>query len=82
MCGEEPGGLNSLPAGSSDEKADSWQLQVLELRSSAHPPLIRLGSQRCGAVRVWLYLLIGRGKDTPRLLCWSPPQAAALLCCW
>lgn len=42
-----------------DEKADSGQLRVLEQRSSAHPPLIRLGSQRHGAVRVWLYLLIG-----------------------
>lgn len=73
--GEEPGGLNSLPAGSGDEKADSWQLRVLEPSSSAHPPLIRLGSQRRGAVRGWLYLLIGRGKDTPRLR-WSPPQAA------
>lgn len=42
-----------------DEKADSWQLRVLEPSSSAHQPLIRLGSQRRGAVRVWLYLLIG-----------------------
>lgn len=51
MYGEEPGGLNSLPAGRGDEKVDS-----------ASPPLPRLGSQRLPVGLRWLGFIYWEGK--------------------
>lgn len=57
MYGEQPGGLNSLPAGRGDKKADS-----------SSPPLTRLGSQRLpvGLRRLgFIYLLGGERTLLP-----------------
>lgn len=82
VCGEEPGGLNSFPAGRGDEKADSRQPRVPEPSSSACPPRTRLGSRLAarGAATVRLYLFIG-GRRTHEITPRSPsPVQPAMIC--
>ena len=82
MCGEEPGGLNSFPAGRGDEKADSGQPQVPEPSCSACPPRTRLGSRLAarGAATVRLYLFIG-GRRMHEITLHSPnPVQQAMIC--
>lgn len=64
MCGEEPSGLNSLPAGRGDEKADRRQPQVLELSGSTRAPRTRLGRWRlpAGIPRFGFTYLLGAGR--------------------
>lgn len=82
VCGVEPGGLNSFPAGRGDEKADSWQPRVPEPSCSDCPPRTRLGSRLAarGAATVRLYLLIG-GRRTHEITPRSPnPMQQAMIC--
>lgn len=74
---EEPGGLNSVPAGRGDEKADSRLPQVLETSCSSALPSPGSGAGGC----LWgcngrPALFFRRGKDTPRSL-WFPPHAVS-----
>ena len=61
MCGEEPGGLNSLPAGRGDEEADSWQRRVPERAAAPALPSPGWGAGGCP-----------RGFDGSALfICWE-----------
>lgn len=86
MCGEEPAGLNSLPAGRGDEKADSRKRRSRSgASSSARPPLVSLGSQRLPTGLDGSALFIcweGKGHSSPPPVptpCCKPASPALLL---
>lgn len=66
VCGEKPGGLNSLPAVRGDEKADSCSRRSRSRAAALTFPAPHQAGEpvaACGAARGWLYLFIGRRKD-------------------
>ena len=84
VCGEEPSGLNSLPARRGDEKADRRQPRVPEPSCSAGPSSHRAGEPAgcpwgCDSLAFFIYWRGGTHEITPH---YPGPMQRAMLCSW